>query len=58
MRSQALVRLTASPCTPAGLMALGSRDGRKFQPGQATELLDFLGRFLERLFRAWLDLPT
>ncbi|HZD25231.1 MAG TPA: DUF484 family protein, partial [Alphaproteobacteria bacterium] len=58
VRSMALVRLSTSPRSPVGLMALGSRDAAKFQSGQGTELLAFLGRFLERLLRAWLDLPA
>lgn len=58
VRSMALVRMAASPHSPAGLLALGSRDAGKFQPGQSRELLVYLARFLERLLRAWLDLPT
>lgn len=58
VRSMALVRLSASPHAPAGLLALGARDANKFQPGQGKELLVYLARFLERLLRAWLDLPT
>jgi uncharacterized protein YigA (DUF484 family) len=57
VRSQALIRLAPSPGSPPGLLALGSRDGDKFRPGQGTELLQFLCRLLEQLFRAWLDLP-
>ncbi len=57
VRSQALIRLCPSPGAPPGLLALGSRDGEKFQAGQGTELLQFLCRLLERLFRTWLDLP-
>ncbi len=58
VRSQALVRLSPSPGSPPGLLALGSRDGDKFHPGQGTELLQFLSRLMERLFRAWLDLSN
>lgn len=58
VRSQALVRLHASRRAPAGLLAIGSRDADKFDAGHGTELLDFMARVLERLFRAWLDLPT
>jgi len=57
VRSQALIRLAPSPRSPPGILALGSRDGDKFHPGQGTELLQFLCRLLDRLFRAWLDLP-
>ncbi len=58
VRSQALIRLAPSPGSPPGLLAMGSRDEGKFHPGQGTELLQFLCRLLERLFRAWLDLPN
>jgi len=57
VRSLALVRLATNPECPVGLMALGSRDLNKFQSGQRAELLGFLARLLERLLRAWLDLP-
>jgi len=58
VRSQALVRLSPSPASPPGLLALGSREQDKFHSGQGTELLQFLSRLLERLFRTWLDLPN
>ncbi|MDA1100329.1 MAG: DUF484 family protein [Proteobacteria bacterium] len=58
VRSQALVRLSPSPGSPPGLLALGSRDGNKYHAGQGTELLQFLSRLMERLFRAWLDLSN
>jgi uncharacterized protein YigA (DUF484 family) len=58
VRSQALVRLSPSPGSPPGLLALGSRDGDKYHHGQGTELLQFLSRLMERLFRTWLDLSN
>lgn len=58
VQSQALVRLQTSSRTPVGILALGSRDAERFDTGQATELLSFLARVLERLFRGWLDLPA
>ncbi len=58
VRSMALIRMSASSRSPVGLMALGARDGGKFESGQASELLTFQARFLERLLRAWLDLPA
>ena len=58
MKSQALARLHASRRSPAGLLALGSRDPEKFHSGQASELLTFLARTLERLIRGWLHLPA
>ncbi|MEQ9642346.1 MAG: DUF484 family protein [Alphaproteobacteria bacterium] len=58
VRSQALVRVHASSRAPVGLLALGSRDPERFEAGQATELLGFLARLLERLIRGWLELPA
>jgi uncharacterized protein YigA (DUF484 family) len=58
VKSQALARLHASRRSPAGLLALGSRDADKFHAGQASELLTFLARTLERLIRGWLHLPA
>lgn len=55
--SQALVRLAISPEAPPALLAFGSRDRARFHDGQATELLQFLARVLEKLIRVWLDLP-
>ncbi len=55
--SQALVRLNISPDAPPALLAFGSRDRARFHDGQATELLQFLARVLEKLIRVWLDLP-
>lgn len=55
--SQAIVRLEISPEAPPALLAFGSRDRARFHSGQATELLQFLARVLEKLIRVWLDLP-
>jgi len=57
VRSDALVRLTISPSTPPVLLAFGSRDPERFESGQATELIDFLGSVLEHVIRIWLHLP-
>lgn len=57
IRSDALVRLNFSEAAPPGLLALGSREVGKFHPGQATELVQFLARAVERCVRSWLDLP-
>lgn len=57
IRSEALVRLYISPSTPPAMLAFGSRDAERFQTGQATELLQFLARVLEKLICVWLDLP-
>ena len=52
VRSAALVRLRPNRNTPPGLLALGSR-GATFQPGQGTELLQFLARVLEACVQRW-----
>jgi hypothetical protein len=57
VHSDALLRLTISPATPVGLLALGSRKEGRFHAGQGTELLGFLARAVEFSIRAWLDLP-
>lgn len=57
VRSEALLRLHASPETPTGILALASRNPERFDPGQGTELLGFLGRVLELCIRTWLGLP-
>jgi hypothetical protein len=57
VRSSALLRLRFSRTGPVGLLALGSRHGGRFHPGQGTELLGFLARVLEYCVRAWLRLP-
>jgi uncharacterized protein YigA (DUF484 family) len=53
--SQALVRLHIGPDQPEALLAFGSRDPDLFQKGQATDLLSFLGKVIERRFHSWLD---
>ncbi len=57
VRSEALVRLTFSKSTPPGLLALGSAHPEQFHPSQAADLLEFMGRVVERAVRLWLDLP-
>ena len=57
IRSEALLKLTISRRTPIGVVAFGSRDAELFQDGQGTEHIAFLGGVIERLLRAWLDLP-
>lgn len=48
VQSSAVVRLSPGEPCPDGLMALGSRNGRTFHAGQATELITFLARVVER----------
>ena len=57
VNSQALLRLNLSGAVPSVMVAFGSRDPEMFAEGQATDLLMFLGRVLERCFSLWLDLP-
>lgn len=57
VKSDALLRLGASPAAPTGLLALGAREPGHFRPGQGTELLRFLAGAIESTMRAWLDLP-
>jgi uncharacterized protein YigA (DUF484 family) len=53
VRSSALVRLAAGGRCPPGLLALGAREERFFHPGQAADLLSFLGRVAEIAVRRW-----
>lgn len=57
VQSDALVRLDISEATPAAMIAFASRHPDRYHPGQASELLAFLGQVLERVVRLWLDLP-
>ena len=54
--SDALIRLDISRHTPMAMLALGSRQAEFFHPGQATELLSFLGQSVATLIRGWLNL--
>ena len=58
VRSDALLRLSIGPSAPAALLALGSRQEGRFEPGHGTELLCFLATALECTMRSWLDLPS
>ena len=57
VRSDALLRLRVREGLPDALLALGSREPRRFHSGQGTELLGFLAGVMEHSIRAWLDLP-
>lgn len=57
VRSEALLRLHPNSKVPTGLLALGSRNSGRFDPGQGTELLIFLARSLDHCIRTWLGLP-
>lgn len=56
VKSQALVRLNIAPGTPSAMLAFGSREPEMFQKGQATDLILFLARVIERVFQSWLNL--
>ena len=58
VRSQALLRVDISMNTPPAILAFGSRDAFMFNDGQATDMVSFLARVVERTFRAWLNLPA
>jgi uncharacterized protein YigA (DUF484 family) len=49
--SSAVVRLAPGGSCPEGVLALGSRHGRTFHAGQATELVTFLARVVELCVR-------
>lgn len=52
--SYALVRLNIPGLTQPGILGIGSRYDHTFHPGQATELLSFLGRSMEFAIARWL----
>lgn len=52
--SQALLRLGFGRAAPLGLLCLGSREPRRFQPGQGSELLGFLARVIGITIAQWL----
>lgn len=52
VRSEAIVRLDFNGHD--GLMAIAARDQTMFESGQGTELLNFLGRCVERMIVRWL----
>ena len=55
VKSHALLRLNIGTGIPPAILAFGSRNLDMFAPGQATDLVTFLGRVIERCFRSWLD---
>jgi len=54
VQSQALLRIDIAMDTPPAILAFGSRDPEMFAEGQATDLIAFLARVVERSFRSWL----
>ena len=57
VRSDALIRLNIGGGMPPGLIAFGTRHPGYYDPGQGTELLNFLARVVEHCIRAWLEAP-
>ncbi len=55
VRSAALARLQPFSKGAVGLFALGGAEILDFNPGQATELVSFLARVVERCIHAWLE---
>ena len=55
VRSAGMARLRQGAYTPTGLLALGSRTGGAFHPGQGSELLNFLARVVEKIFHRCLE---
>jgi len=58
VRSQLFVRLDISRSAPPAMLVFGTRDEGFFQPGQGTELIEFMAGVIERCLRAWLDLSA
>ena len=57
VRSEALARFGGRDGLPAGLLALGSRHGARFRPGDPVGLYRFLANVLDRCLRGKLELP-
>lgn len=53
VRSQALAVMCLNSPMPDALLYFGSRETDFYQPGQATDLLQFLAGVVERLVRRW-----
>lgn len=53
VRSQALAVMRLNSPSPDALLYFGSREVEYYQPGQATDLLQFLASVVERLVRRW-----
>lgn len=54
VKSQLLMRLPIAEGMPPVMLAFGSRDPEMFAAGQGTELVEFLGRVIERCLYNWL----
>ncbi len=56
--SLALLRLSAQPHSPPGLLALASQDPEHFQAGQGSDLLEFLARLVSAQLTVLIDPPA
>jgi uncharacterized protein YigA (DUF484 family) len=55
VQAEALVRIEPGRVSPAGVLAMGSRDPLAFAAGQGTELIRFLADVVQRGLDQWLD---
>lgn len=55
MQSEAILAVDLGPGRLPAMLLLGARDPVQFGPGQATDLLGFLGGAAERCLRRWLS---
>ncbi len=55
VRSAAFARIAPLPDGPIGLLAFGGAEPHDFHPGQASDMVAFLARVVERYTRTWLD---
>ncbi len=55
VRSAGLARLRPGAHMAMGLLALGANTTGAFHPGQASDLLNFLARVVEKTFQKWLS---
>ena len=53
-----VVRVDLGAHAPACLLAMGSREAKRFHAGQGTELLCFLGRVVASTIKTWLNFPS
>tara|TARA_B100000686_G_C16645327_1_gene892460 strand:+ start:441 stop:1160 length:720 start_codon:yes stop_codon:yes gene_type:complete len=58
VRSDVIVRVDLGAHAPACVLAMGSREAKRFHAGQGTELLCFLGRVIASTIKTWLNFPS
>jgi hypothetical protein len=57
IRAEALIALRPQPPSPAGILALGSREAHAFGDHHGSELLGFLGGVVSRMIARWMLTP-